>query len=330
VQKLYQLKTLLAATLVLTLTSSASAQWPEYTQIGEKNYIEFGLRALIRPGDDLAIPILQDATTNAPLLDIDDVTTGGSAAGAELSYHFNNRHRNRFEFRTFIGSFDSERLVDSPGNIVTPLFPNQVVDSVDYEYESRIYSIEINKKQALRQGVTLFGGPRFVHLTEEASFLSNQDAGAIGATVTNDTVTDQSIEAINNLIGLQAGLRFEKRMTQYFRSAAFIRTGGYFNPSRLVLGNTATVTDGLTGIDGSATTVNDLSKSTGSFLVELGGKVYMDLSPNAALFAGYEATWIDGIALAPPQFLNAATTGEVETANTLFFHSVTAGVRINW
>ena len=323
VQKLYQSTTLLALTLVLTFASSAAAQWPEYSQIGKKNYVEFGIRALVRPGDDLDLPIFNDATSGVPLLSVDDVTTGGSAAGVELSYHFENRHGGDFEFRTIVGSFDSERQI-TDGNIATPFFPGQILDTVDYQYESRIFSLEVNRKRSIAQGLTLFGGPRFFQLNEEASFSTFQQAGVPGATATTDTTTVQSIDAINNLIGLQVGLRRDRRLTPDFRSAVFIRTGGYFNPTRLVLDNSTS----QFGVTGNA--ITDLSKSTGSFLVELGGKVYWDLSSNCSLFAGYEATWIDGIALAPPQFLNAATTGEVETSNTLFFHSITAGFRVDW
>jgi len=53
--------------------------------------------------------------------------------------------------------------------------------------------------------------------------------------------------------------------------------------------------------------------------------VYADIVPNtASLYVGYEATWIDGIAVAPAQLI-PSNFGGVETANTVFFQAVTFG-----
>ena len=120
-------------------------------------------------------------------------------------------------------------------------------------------------------------------------------------------------------------MRIEKRVTQYFRGAGFIRTGGFYNPTKIRTSNQA----GIIGIPPDELFRTEDTKSTGSFLAEVGGKVYLDFAPNCALFAGYEATWIDGIALAPPSFLSIDSR-EVETANTLFMHAITFGMRFGW
>ena len=117
----------------------------------------------------------------------------------------------------------------------------------------------------------------------------------------------------------------DKQVSPYFRGAGFIRTGGYYNPTKVRTSNQA----GLVGIPPEELLRTEATKSTGSFLAEVGGKLYLDFAPNCSLFAGYEATWIDGVALAPPSFLTPET-GEVETANTLFMHAVTFGMRFGW
>lgn len=323
-QKLFQITTLAAITFVLSVFSDANAQWPEYTQIGEKNYIEIGGRALNRPGTDLDFAILQDATTGETLFSANQATSASSAAGVELSYNFVSKHGRSFEFRTFTGTWDARSSVDQ-GNIVSPLFPGDVVDFVDYNYDSRIFSFELNAKRSFRQGLTLFAGPRFVSFNDEISFVAGINAIPIGPTQPFDTERRQSIEAINNLVGLQVGLRHDQRWAQVFRSAGFIRTGGYVNPTKVRTSDQS----GLVGFAPTELLRTEATKSTGSLLVEVGGKAYLDIAQGCSLFAGYEATWIDGIALAPPSFFTPES-GEVETANTLFFHAITFGMRFGW
>ncbi len=324
VRKLFQLTTLVAIAMVFGYVSDASAQWPEYTQIGEQNYIEIGGRAFNRPGTDLQLSILQDATTAETLFTANQATSASSAAGVEMSYNFATKHGRKMEFRTFLGNWDARSNIDQ-GNIESPLFPGEVADFVDYTYTARIFSFELNSKRALRQGVTLFGGPRYVSFTDQVSYVAGVNADPFGTVQPFSTERRQTLEAINNLIGLQAGLRYDKPLSQFFRASAIIRTGGYFNPTKVRTSNQA----GIVGIPPSELLRTENTKSTGSFLAEVGGKLYLDLHPNCSLFAGYEGTWIDGVALAPPSFLTPAS-GEVETANTLFMHAVTFGMRFGW
>lgn len=323
-QKLFQLTTMLAVTLTITFVGSADAQWPEYTHIGEKNYIEIGARAYNRPGTDLPLSILQDATTGQTLFSANQATAASSAAGVELAYHFGTRYGRNMEFRTFTGTWDAETTIDD-GNIVSPLFPGDVADEVVYNYDARIFSFELNQKRALFQGATLFGGPRYVNINDQISYVASQFADPIGPDQPFDAAQSQTLEAINHLIGLQAGLRYEKSVSRYFRGAGFIRAGGYYNPTKVRTSFEA----GPTAILPLETLDTEATKSTGSLLVEAGGKVYLDFAPNCAAYAGYEATWIDGIALAPPSFLTTES-GEVETANTLFMHAITFGMRFGW
>ncbi|QEG22594.1 hypothetical protein [Mariniblastus fucicola] len=323
-QKLLKHTTLAAITLVMCIVSDANAQWPEYTQIGEKNYIEIGGRAYNRPGTDLQLSILQDATTAETLFSANDATSASSAAGVEVSYNFATKYGRAMEFRMFTGTWDAKSNIDQ-GNIESPLFPGEIADFVEYNYDARIFSFELNAKRPLAQGTTLFGGPRYVSFNDKISYVAGADADLIGTANPFDTERRQSIEAINNLIGLQAGLRHDKQLTQYFRAAGFIRAGGYFNPTKVRTSNQA----GVVGVPPTELFRTESTKSTGSLLAEVGGKVYLDFAPSCSLFAGYEATWIDGVALAPPSFLSAET-GEVETANTLFMHAITFGMRFGW
>ena len=57
-QKLLTITTLTAIVLALSIVTDVNAQWPDYTQVAQQNYIEIGGRALIRPGTDLQLSIL--------------------------------------------------------------------------------------------------------------------------------------------------------------------------------------------------------------------------------------------------------------------------------
>ena len=140
-----------------------------------------------------------------------------------------------------------------------------------------------------------------------------------------DTVSTQ--EATNGLIGLQAGLDLRFQVSSQIHTRGFIRTGGFYNPTEIT-NSVASFSDGLL-FDSEPET--SLTKSTGSFLAELGGRVYVDLFHDDTVsgYVGYEATWIDGIALAPANFLGDGSNG-VDTANTLFFHAITFGLRMNF
>ena len=320
--------TLAALCAVFCISNSADAQWPDYTQVGQTNYIEVGFRAYTRPGTDLDFPIFQDANTNEVLFDAGDATSAQSAPGVELSYFFQSPLKRQLEFRTILGNFDNSTLIDGR-DITTPFLPGTLIDSVEYNYDSRIFSFELNAHRPLRQGISVFGGPRFVSLDDQVTVISTVDANFPAQP--DDFVDTRIAEAINHLIGLQAGLRFDVQASSRIRGAGFIRAGGYFNPTTVRTSLNAqfvTVPFGQT-LPPQQTLDTELTKSTGTLLVETGGKVFFDVTPNFSCFAGYEATWIDGVALGPTSFFTPDST-DVETANTLFLNAITAGMQFRW
>ena len=128
------------------------------------------------------------------------------------------------------------------------------------------------------------------------------------------------------MIGLQAGLDLRFPISQQIYTTGFLRTGGYYNPTEV----NSSLESFSAGVLFDSEPTTRQTKSTGSFLAEVGGRIYVDLYEDTiSSYVGYEATWIDGIALAPPAFFGDGTSG-VDTANTLFFHAVTFGIRMNF
>ena len=322
--------TAVAITLATSLSSSyCNAQWPGTTRgSNQKNWLEIGGRAYSRPGTNSDIPLISDANTGRTLFTASQATNGGSAPGLEISYGFEGGHYDRqWEFRTIVAEFGVDTTVPGPG-LESPLFPGAGVQDFNYEYESRLLSFELNSWRSLAPGIRLSMGPRYVSLNESATvnLSSVTPTGPIDQAppIPLETVVFQ--EATNGLIGLQAGLDLRYQLSQQIHATGFIRTGGYYNPTE-VSSTTSSFTDGAL-FDSELPTRE--TKSTGSFLAEVGGRVYVDLYEDAvSAYVGYEATWIDGIALAPVAFTSDGTGG-VDTANTLFLNAITFGLRMNF
>ena len=285
--------------------------------------IEFGAKAYDRPGDDTGIPLITDAITNSVLFDSNEATDLGAAGGAEVKFNFTNRHGTEWEFRTIIARWDQDFLIEG-ANLESPFFPTgpAAPTAVNYEYESDYFSFELMRRRAVAPGVTLMFGPRIVStrdmVSQSGSLTADPGDGTPPVTVTET----QTFEATNILLGLQGGIELNMPIGQSMYINSFARLGGFTNPTEVNIG---TVND-FTGV----ATSGRLSKQTGTALLEVGGRLYVDIFPNAlSAYVGYEATWIDGIALAPAQII---TTGiqEVQTGNTPFFNAATLGLRFTY
>lgn len=301
--------------------STASAQSP-YTKDARWS-VEFGGKAYDRPGDDLGIPLIIDGITRETLFDSEQASSLGSTAGAEVKFNFVSRHGNEIEIRTILANWNENYEIEGD-NLRSPFFPvpGSEPTTVNYDYESDYFSIELMKRKAILPGVTCMFGPRFVSTKDEVTFAGSLlvDPGD-GSPPVVFTQT-QTTEATNALIGLQGGFEVNVPVGQTCYVNGFMRLGGYTNPTEVTIGGG----DNFSNIS----TLTSETKSTGSFLGEVGGRLYGDIVPNClAGYVGYEATWIDGIALAPAQLL-PTSVGGVETSNTAFFHAVTFGFNFSY
>ena len=303
--------------------AESHAQWPQTTSHDSRFSIEIGAKAYDRPGDDLGLPLITDSLTNQTLFDSDQATDLGSAGGAEVKFNFESKRGTEFEVRTIIADWDQNTTIEGD-ELASPFFPigGPNPTTVNYGYSADYFSIELMARRAVRPGLTLLAGPRYVSSKDMISFAGTVLVDPQDGTTPVLVTETQTIEATNGLIGLQCGLEFNVPLTNAIYINGFGRFGGYMNPTEVHLGSLN---------DFSGVTTNETSsKSTGSFLGEIGGRLYMDIVPNCvATYVGYEATWIDGIALAPAQALTVGDTS-VQTANTPFFNAATFGVKLTY
>jgi len=313
----------------LVPASDCMAQWPHATRGKDhKHILEIGGAAFNRPGVGEGLAVISDSVTGETLFDTEEATNVGGAIGLDIKYQFEALHGRTWRFRSIVADFDTRNEINgvAGAGLTSPLFPGIATDRIEYDYDSRLLSFELLSVRNVAPGINFVAGPRYISLREEVNteFDGEFDFGNGIPPVDNTQVN--TLAADNGLIGLQAGLEITLPLTRYIYGETFIRGGGFYNPTEVSTGSQL-----ITG--GEFLDPEDIgqrfTKSTGSALGEVGGRLFVDFVPGTLSgYVGYEATWIDGIALAPAQ---VASTGiGVDTANTLFFQAVTFGCRMQF
>ena len=323
---------LMVTTGVCPSWSMAQSVWQQPTS-RNKMSLEIGAKIFDRPGDDSLAPVITDSLTNTTLLNQEQATDFGSDFGVEVKVNVPGRFGQGFEFRSIITDWDQQRTIFG-NNLASPFFPDPLdpaipfvaPQTVIYDIESEFYSFELMQKRVVRPGLTVSAGPRFIS-TQDLILISGITNTTDAATGTAVTVTqDNDFEAKNSLIGLQLGLELNRPVAQspslYF--TAFGRAGGYYNATRFdTISSTTDTTGALATFNQTRQT-----RSTESFVAEAGGRLNFEIIPNSfATFVGYEATVIDGIALASA---NVANINPIDTNNTVFFHAITFGAKLSY
>lgn len=313
VRKLIFTATVFALLLGLSSVQSAKAQWPSSTHRDLRMSVEFGGKAYNRPGVESNLPVVSDSITGMTLFSQGEATDLGATLGGELKLNFVNGRDREIEVRTMLANWD-ESASFAGTNLASSFFPvGTIPNTFDYNYESDFFSIEVNRRRAIMPGVTVLAGPRFVSTSDSIETVSTLPVGITNVSQTN------FFEATNSLIGLQGGLELNFPVTDFIYFNSYIRAGGYYNPVEVGSSSFNDFT--------LASTSNGTTGGTEAFLGEVGGRLSLDLLPNCVSgYVGYEATWIDGIALIPANV--NLVGGTIDTNNTAFFEAVTFGVQI--
>ncbi len=186
-----------------------------------------------------------------------------------------------------------------------------------WEYDTNLYNAEFNVRWNLYSRLTLLGGFRWVNLSENlrGSLIPSERFPPFWNTTTT-----------NNLFGLQIGADGKIWERGGFSINGLIKAGAYLNN-----------TEESTGVSifkivrPSTATTNQAS-----FVGEIGLQCKYQLNQRLALKAGYEALWLEGVALAPGQIQQTYTTAP-DIVHSLgvkgsgvFFHGATAGLECSF
>lgn len=296
-------------------------QWPYSTDKSPTMSVEMGLRVFERPGDSVRLPIATNSVTNEVLFTSDEASDLETAAGADLRVNFKGkRFGNLWEFRSIIVDFDAAVELEGP-NLDLPLLPGFSPDFVDYKYGSQFLSFELNHKRPVLPGLTLLAGPRFISFDEEVSTQFEQRFDEPFGPLDVEGVS--TIEAINSLYGAQVGFEYNLPISQNIYISTIGKIGGFANPARVIQTNESNIDP--------VSTMGERSKNTGAFLAEVNVRAYFEIVPSCvSTYVGYDAMVLDGIAVAPAQFLTVDTLTGLDSTNTPFFHSITMGVQMQY
>ena len=309
--------------------SLAQSPWQQPTSNPNRMSVEVAAKVFDRPGDDPSSAVIFDSVTNVTLLDNERATDFGSQFGVEIKLSVPSRldYDTGFEFRTVLVNWDEENSFVGD-NLASDFFPDALnpPETFDFDIRSDYYSFELVKKRTVRRGLTASGGVRYISTSDLISTTGTDTIaipGIVGGTVAS---AFNDFEATNSLVGLQFGLEYNQPVAQSVFITVFGRAGGYYNGTEF---NTSSSTTDPTGILNTPIVETGRFQSTESFVGEAGGRVNFQVIPNCfTTFIGYEATVIDGIALAAANVAQP-TTG-IDTNNTVFFQAVTFGAKLTY
>jgi hypothetical protein len=285
---------LICSALVLCAAGTAQAQWDVFHNDTPRWKMEASVLALDRPGDDNGIPLITNSLTRETLFQSGQATDLNGTAGVDISVQFHPYGVVEMEIEGSFARWDTAHDFFGP-NLSTPFLPDLSPDEINYRYDSDLFSIELNGRREIAPGLTFLLGPRFVYLAETVQTNTSTQIVPAPPLPVFDFETETIIDTKNPLVGAQLGAEWDFLLTRDIRIHSFIKAGGYANFSSATRRNT------VTGFDPDLV---ESTKSAGSFVGETGGRIYFDIYPRAcSLYLGYEATWIDNVALAPVQFV---------------------------
>jgi hypothetical protein len=195
-----------------------------------------------------------------------------------------------------------------------------------WDYDSQLYNAELNMQWHPACQVTMLAGFRWVNLGEK--LVGNLDPPLPQFPNEPPFWTGTTT---NNLFGLQIGADGKIFQRGRFSIDSLVKTGLYDND--------AEATTGVSVIHKSVFTGSD-STNRAAFVGETGLQCKYQLSKGLLLRAGYEAIWLEGVALAPGQIQDSYTTTGWRTSTVqvlgvncdsgVFYHGATAGVEYSF
>ncbi len=194
-----------------------------------------------------------------------------------------------------------------------PEFDIYSYDPMQFKYSSKLYNAELNVRWNPCCRVTMLAGFRWTELRE------NLDGGYLDTIWENFWTTNTK----NDLYGFQIGTDAILWERGCFSIDGLVKAGIYDNHAQ------QTSSLRYESYQGAVST----STNHTAFLGELGLQCKYQVTCNLTLRAGYEAIWIEGLALAPGQipvtWFEDHQSG-IDTNGGVFYHGATAGFEYNF
>jgi hypothetical protein len=240
----------------------------------------------------------------------------------------------------FIAEVDADGVptVTYPASLFSPFsdFGNPPTIGLDYNdvayvsYGSRLYNLEWNLRQwtylnPRQLQVSMLVGGRYMNLDETLRYHTESAVPTPGG-ATNDVTTDTG----NSMIGLQIGAMMKWHVGRRLWVDCEVKGAAFDNDASQ---NTVFVHDGVAAFQDPHVTRR--SDHVAAFALDLNLTATLLVTPRLAVRGGYQALWIDGLALAPNNFNadpNALISGPAVLVSdgTAVYHGPHLGVTWIW
>jgi len=284
--------------------------------------IRGGMVALERARPSGAVLVTDSFVGGAPLIDASDYQFGYEVGtdlwvirhGAVVDLEFRWFQVNDWVATTPLFNSANGAVV----HFLTPIGNTGLPSQVSSRYLSSLDSFELNVKLPLISWMSALAGFRYIQLDEQGLAIT-QDVGPGANTAT------YGIDASNNLYGFQLGLDgmlWDRGGP--FQIAAFAKAGVYGDDAR----NRIRVNQTVGPAYASAA-----EESHAVFVGELGFTGVYQFNPHFSVRAGYQLTWIQGVALASDQIAVSDPfngNGGIDLTGCPFYHGFTVAAEVRW
>jgi len=275
---------------------------------------QFAVDALILRREHMdAVPLVVDTGSGATLLDADDIGLshrGGLRLEASRQI-INSCNDIEFEF-FFVDQWSALSTIADPGAELVMYGAAFGTDPITLGYGNDLYSFELNWRRALGAGrIKTLLGFRVMELDENMQV--------------TDAVSPPELflgDVDNHLIGFQVGIEGTLYQRCRLQIEGGLKTGIYHNDADF---------DAAFPQAGPAATFHAARDHT-TFAGELWLGANYSVTDRLALRLGYQAMWIEGVAVLPEQLDDLAVPilGDLDMGGSPFYHGFYLGGQFDW
>ena len=214
-------------------------------------------------------------------------------------------------------------VMRAPGTFVQ--FQNDPGQMMEWGSSSQLYNAEVNVRRSPWRSLTVLAGFRWVNLSEDLE-------GILLPSTAHGTGSFWDTQTKNNLYGFQIGMDATLLERNRFSIDSILKAGIFDNH----VDETA-----LVRIDRIQFVESDSTHHL-AFLGQIGVQCKYQVTPRLSLKAGYEALWLQGVALAPGQISETYCHGSIDPyevyveslgvncSSGVFYHGATAGLEYSF
>jgi hypothetical protein len=207
--------------------------------------------------------------------------------------------------------WETSHSVDGIGLLVPSISDQLLFDRVTEKLEADLNSVEFNIRRWIGPRVTLLAGVRYLEFRDKVTLEGLDNTAPSTASVTS--------KVENGLFGLQLGanVTFAQWRSRFYLDGMF-KAGVYHN-----VADRRFEWSGL----GIAPT-RGAHEDNVACVAEVAALPTYQFSKHCSVYGGYEALWMQGIALAPDQF--SAMTGPLHAGRNVLYHGARLGMEVRF